>query len=61
MQGIEPRTLSNSELIRLAAMQLDAQDGLYLAWQRELLRRFTALAPLDAFPPKDPAQKDLFL
>jgi hypothetical protein len=61
MQSIQPRNLTNNELIRIAADELDTHDTLPKAWQTELLRRFTALAPLDEFPPKDPAQKELFL
>ena len=59
MQTIQPRTLSNNELIRHCAMILDTED-LPLAYQHELLRRFTALAPLDEFPPRDEKQLELF-
>jgi hypothetical protein len=52
--------LNNNELINECALILDKED-LPSAYQHELLRRFTALAPLDEFPPKDPAQQDLFL
>ena len=61
MQDLQPRNLSNSELIRLSAIARDSKYGMSGVWQRELLRRFIALAPLDAFPAKDPAQKDLFI
>jgi hypothetical protein len=60
MQTLQPRTLSNSELIRIAADELDAHDNLPRQWQLELLRRFMALAPTDEFPLKDPQQLDLF-
>jgi len=60
MQSFQPRNLTNSELINQCALILDRED-LPSAFQHELLRHFTALAPLDEFPPKDPAQKDLFL
>lgn len=60
MQSFQPKSLTNSELINHCAIILDREE-LPLAFQHELLRRFTALAPLDEFPPKDPAQKDLFL
>jgi hypothetical protein len=52
--------MSNSELIRIAADELDAHDNMPRQWQVELLRRFTALAPTDEFPLKDPQQLDLF-
>jgi hypothetical protein len=60
MQNFQPKNLTNSELINQCALILDRED-LPAAYQQELLRRFTALAPLDEFPPKDPAQQDLFL
>jgi len=59
MQTLQPRTLSNSELINRCAMMLDRED-LPAAYQHELLRRFMALAPLDEFPPRDEKQLDLF-
>ena len=59
MQTLQPRTLSNSELIVHCANILDSED-LPLAYQQELLRRFAALAPTDEFPPRDPKQLDLF-
>ena len=59
MHGIEPRTLSNSELIRMASHGIAKVNGLPLDWQYELLRRFTALAPLDEFPPVDTRQLTL--
>lgn len=60
MQSFQPKNLTNNELINQCALILDMEE-LPLEFQYELLRRFTALAPLDEFPPKDPAQKDLFL
>jgi hypothetical protein len=59
MQNLQPKALSNSELIRYCAQLLERED-LPSAFQHELLRRFTALAPFDEFPPIDPAQLDLF-
>ena len=59
MQNLQPKALSNSELIRYCAQILELED-LPSAFQHELLRRFTALAPLDEFPPIDPKQLDLF-
>jgi hypothetical protein len=61
MQVIQPRTLSNSELINHCASLMDEVNELPTAYQIELLRRFTALAPLDEFPSIDPKQLDLFL
>jgi len=60
MRPLQPRTLSNSEFIRIAADELDAHDNMPRQWQVELLRRFMALAPSDKFPLKDPRQLDLF-
>jgi hypothetical protein len=61
MSRIQPRTLSNKELITHCSNQLDSAEGLDYLWQVELLNRFIALAPLDEFPPKDERQLDLFL
>jgi hypothetical protein len=61
MSRIQPRTLSNSELISLCVDYLDDPEGSPHAVQHELLRRFIALAPLNEFPPKDERQLDLFL
>lgn len=41
-------------------MILMDEEDLPSAYQHELLRRFTALAPLDEFPPRDEKQLDLF-
>lgn len=60
MRTLQPRTLSNSELIRMAADELAVLENMPREWQLELLRRFTALAPSDEYPPKDPQQIDLF-
>jgi len=61
MQVIQPRTLSNRELVTEIVLSMHNEDGMPLAYQIELLRRFTALAPLDEFPSVDPKQLDLFL
>ena len=61
MSALRPRTLSNPELIKYFAMYVDDNPmGAPLDWQIELLRRFTALAPTDEYPLKDPQQLDLF-
>lgn len=61
MQVIQPRTLSNSELISRCANLMDTVAELPTAYQVELLRRFTALAPTNEFPAVDPKQLDLFI
>lgn len=60
MSRIQPRALSNSELIRYAALEMDAITGLPYEWQLELLRRFTALAPINEPTIKNAAQLELF-
>jgi hypothetical protein len=60
MQSIQPKNLSNTELIRIAADELDMYGTLPDTWQKELLRRFTALAPANEFPPIDEKQLSLF-
>jgi len=44
MQGIQPRTLSNKELVKYAEMFLDKPEGLPINWQKELLRRYDDVA-----------------
>lgn len=61
MQVIQPRTLSNTELITQCAYYMDNVYELPTAFQIELLRRFAALAPTNEFPVVDPKQLDLFL
>ena len=60
MRTLQPRSLSNSELIRIAADELDSHNNMPREWQLELLRRFMALAPTDEYPLKDSQQLDLF-
>jgi len=61
MSALQPRTLSNSELIRYFANYMDNKDfGAPMEWQHELLRRFTAIATDHAYPVKDERQLDLF-
>jgi hypothetical protein len=55
MHGIEPRTLSNRELI-LACDNEWSMGGLPSELQLELYNRFCKLAPLDEFPAIDPRQ-----
>ena len=67
MQGIQPRHLTNEELIRFAADEVALLGSMQVDMQKELLRRFTALKPKEKFPPeddrinKDPRQQELFL
>jgi len=60
MQGIQPRSLSNSELIIYSDMLVNAPDGMPLEWQKELLRRYTELAPTETHLYPQDGQLDLF-
>lgn len=59
--SINTRALSNRELARYASLDWNAEKGLPIDMQRELLHRFTELAPMDNYPAQDIRQKDLFL
>ncbi len=58
MHGIEPRTLSNRELI-LACDNEWTMAGLPSELQLELYNRFRALVHFDGFPNNDPRQLEL--
>jgi len=61
MSALQPRTLSNSELIKYFAMYMnDTPMGAPLTWQIELLRRFAAVATEHAYPIHNDTQLDLF-
>ena len=61
MSALQPRTLTNQELIKYFAMYMeDNEFGAPIEWQIELLRRFTAVAPDKDFPLNNPNQLDLF-
>lgn len=60
MSGIQPRTLSNRELITYAISEMHNEAGMPLNYQVELLRRFNLLTTLDETPDADPAQLELF-
>ena len=60
MSGIQPRALSNRELIVYATAEMHDEVGMPLAYQIELLRRFNLLSPLDEYPPANAAQFELF-
>ena len=62
MSSIQPRSLSNTELIKYSAMFLDSQQGMPIAWQTELLRRFMAADPPENLRDRtpNPDQRELF-
>lgn len=60
MQGIQPRTLTNRELINYCADAVDDPFGMPKEWQKELLRRFVATAPTDEHLFIDLNQQNLF-
>ena len=43
MHDIQPRSLSDSELVRYYALWLDTDEPVPVRWQSELLRRFLKL------------------
>jgi hypothetical protein len=53
------RTLSNREILRQASVCWDPKAGLPVDMQRDLLRRFAEVAPLDEHPYIDPNQLKL--
>lgn len=61
MSALQPRTLTNQELIKYFAMYMDDTEfGAPIEWQIELLRRFTAVAPDKESSLHNPNQLDLF-
>ena len=60
MQGIRPRTLTNDELIRFSETYVYRPEGMPLEWQTELLKRFTALSPIETHAHPQDGQLDLF-
>ena len=69
MQVIQPRSLSNRELVSHIALTMHNEDGMPLAYQIELLRRFNYYIAIssqesvlgnDTANPHDPKQLDLF-
>ena len=60
MQGIRPRSLSNTELIQYSATFIDSNEGMPIEWQHELLRRYIALAPVETHDYPQDGQLDLF-
>ena len=61
MYGIQPRTLTTQELIRFSAELMELPAGMPKAWQHEVLRRLTVMAPPDEALVKDAKQLNLFL
>jgi hypothetical protein len=61
MSPLQPSTLSNDELIHYGTDLMEDGNGLPLAWQRELMRRFIAAAPVHTIRITDAKQLDLFL
>ena len=61
MSTLQPTSLSNDELIRYGTDLLEDQRGLPLAWQKELLSRFIAAAPVHTIRITDAKQLDLFM
>lgn len=69
MQDIQPRSLSNRELVTQIVMTMHNEEGMPLAYQIELLRRFNYYIAIssqesvlgnDTANPHDPKQLDLF-
>ena len=60
MSGIQPRTLSDEELIRYCATMIDSH-GLPVEYQVEMLRRLTKYTPYyEPGRTKNPDQLELF-
>jgi hypothetical protein len=55
MSGIQPRTLTDAELVRYADLEVGTKQGLPKEWQEELLRRF---ADVYEATPKQSKQDD---
>lgn len=60
MQGIQPRSLSNEELIRHSESLLHAPNGMPVNYQEELLKRFMQADVQQALPYPQEGQLDLF-
>ena len=60
MYGIQPRSLTTQELIRFSAELMELPTGMPKAWQQEVLRRLTVMAPPDEATTKDARQLELF-
>jgi len=60
MSGIQPRTLTNDELVRFAEPYVYRPEGMPIDYQKELLRRFMQADIQDAIPYPQAGQLDLF-
>jgi hypothetical protein len=60
MSGIQPRTLSNDELIRFSETYVHRPEGMPIDYQKELLKRFMQADVQDARPYPQYGQQDLF-
>ena len=60
MSALQPGTLSNGELIKYYDMYIAAKVSAPIAYQKELLRRFAAIAPEKEHTPRDLRQLELF-
>jgi hypothetical protein len=60
MSGIQPRTLTNDELIRHSETMMCRDQGLPLNYQQELLKRFTQADVQHAPAYPQHGQLDLF-
>jgi len=60
MYGIQPRSLTTQELIRFSAELMELPAGMPKAWQHEVLRRLTVMAPPDEALTADARQLELF-
>jgi len=60
MSGIQPRTLTNDELIRFSEIYVYRPEGMPIDYQKELLKRFMQADVQDARPYPQNGQLDLF-
>lgn len=62
MSSIQPRVLSNTDLLRTARILFTFKDGLPIDWQVELMSRFEKVVDElpETQPEKDPRQLELF-
>ena len=59
MSGMNYSSMSNREILRYASVDWDPKKGLPVEMQREILRRFADIAPLNEHPYIDPKQQKL--
>jgi hypothetical protein len=61
MSTLQPSNLSNDELTHYGTDLMEDGNGLPLAWQQELMKRFIAAAPVHTIRITDAKQLDLFM